>query len=582
MYAHVVHPLRPWEALLIAGLCVVAVGVTQAHQRDDSPTFDEPIHLFAGHEYAAEGTYWLNPEHPPLLKLLAGASLGTVGLRTPSQGVPGPRALPRHFVTCFVTWLYRNVVPADALLAQGRRPFPFLFALLVLCAWGSARALSGPGAGLLSAGLIALEPNFVGHAGVIHTDVGAALTMTAAVVLALFAVEKGSVAWWGAAGIALGVALAAKFTAVLLVPLFPLLPLVQAITGRPRPEPRRVVRGVLGSVLALGTALAVLWGIYAWSLRNMPAPDAEEAVRLFLLDRRAPHSEVERIAALSRFSPPLGHYVAGLAGVQLLSGGGRGTNFFRGEVSENAFPLYFPAAFLLKTTPSFLLFTLAVFVVGGTELFRFRSLALLLPAAAVMAAAMVSHFNIGVRHILPVYPLLAIAGAGILAERLPRLFPLAAGALLLGSATSLYLAHPNEMSYFNVLAGGTEGGRRWLSDSNVDWGQDLKRLGATLREKGWEDTTTIVAYSGLPMNYYSPRAKILDPAAPPAAGRYAVGATVEAIGPAFASRIEGPAAGRKVAELLALLRSRGRRIGRVGGSITIWELPPKAAPAGTP
>lgn len=569
------HPLRPWEALLIAGLCAVAVGVTRAHQRDDSPTFDEPIHLFAGHEYAAEGTYWLNPEHPPLLKLLAGASLGTVGFRTPSQGVPGPRALPRHFVTCFVTWLYRNVVPADVLLACGRRPFPFLFAVLVLCVWGSARSLSGPGAGILAAGLIALEPNFVGHAGVIHTDVGAALTMTAAVVLALFAVEKGSVAWWGAAGVALGVALAAKFTAVLLVPLFPLLPLVQAVAGRPRPEARRVVRGLLGSLLALGAALAVLWGAYAWCLRNMPAPDAEEAVRLFLLDRQAPRSEVERIAALSRFSPPLGHYVAGLAGVELLSEHGRGTNFFHGETSEHAFPLYFPAAFLLKTTPSFLVFTLAVFVLGGRELFRFRTLALLLPAAAVMGAAMLSRFNIGVRHILPVYPLLAIAGAGILAERLPRLFPLAAGALLLGSATSLFLTHPNEMSYFNFIAGGTEGGERWFSDSNVDWGQDLKRLGATLREKGWEETTTIVAYSGLPMNYYSPRAKILDPAAPVAPGRYAVGATVEAIGPAFASRIEGPAAGRKVAELLDNLRSRGRRIGRVGGSITIWELPPE-------
>lgn len=575
MYAHRVRTVKPWEALLVAALCAAAVGVTRAHQRDDSPTFDEPIHLFAGHEYAAEGTYWLNPEHPPLLKLLAGVSLGTVGLRTPSQGVPGPRALPRHFVTCFVTWLYRNVVPADVLFVRGRRPFPLLFALLVLCLWGSARSLSGPGAGLLAAGLIAFEPNFVGHAGVIHTDVGAALTMTAAVVLALFAVEKGSVAWWGAAGVALGVALASKFTAVLLVPLFPLLPLIQAVTGRPRPEARRVVRGLLGSVLALGAAFAVLGSVYAWCLRNMPAPDAEEAVRLFLLDRQAPQSKVERIAALSRWSPPLGHYVAGLAGVQLLSGGGRGTNFFRGEVSEDAFPLYFPAAFFLKTTPSFLLFTLAALLLGGRELLRFRSLALLLPAAVVMAAAMVSHFNIGIRHILPIYPLLAIAGAGILAERLPRLFPAAAAALLLGSATSLYLAHPNEMSYFNVLAGGTEGGHRWLSDSNVDWGQDLKRLGATLREKGWEETTTIVAYSGLPMNYYSPRAKVLDLAAPVAPGRYAVGATVEAIGPAFASRIEGPAAGQKVAELLALLRSRGRRIGRVGGSITIWELPPE-------
>jgi hypothetical protein len=570
-----VQPLRPREVLLVAALAAAAVGVTRAHQRGDSPTFDEPIHLFAGHEVAAEGTYWLNPEHPPLLKLLAGASLGTAGVRTPSEGAPGPMALPRHFTTCFVAWLYGNTVPADVLIDRGRRPFPWLFALLVLCVWASARALHGPAPALLAAGLVALEPTFVAHAAIIHTDVGAALTMTATTVLALIATEKASAAWWCAAGVALGLALASKFTAVLLVPLLPLLPLLQAVAGRPRPEARRVARSLLGSLLALASAFAVLWSVYAWCLRKMPPADAETAVRIFLTDRKAPPREIESLTALSRLSPPLGHYAAGLAGVLLLSEEGRGTNFFHGQVSDRAFPLYFPAAFVLKTTPSFLLFTTAVLLLGGRDLFRFRSLALLLPAAAVVAAAIGSRFNIGVRHILPVYPLLAIAGSGILAERTGRFFPPVAAALLLGSAASLGLSHPEEMSYFNVLAGGPDGGRRWLSDSNVDWGQDLKRLGALLREKGWEDTTTIVAYSGLPMNYYSPRAKVLDPTAPVVPGRYAVGATVEAIGPSFASRIEGPAVGRKVAELLGLLRRRGRRIARVGGSITIWELPPE-------
>ena len=572
--------VRLREALLLAVLCAVAVGTTLAHQRDDSPTIDEPIHLFAGHETAAEGTYWLNLEHPPLLKLLAGAALTPLGARTPSQGAPGPHALLRHFVDCYVTWLYRNVAPADVLVSSGRRPFPFLFALLVVTVWGGARALGGPGAGLLAAGLVALEPNLVAHAGLIHTDVGAALTMTGAVILALTAAEKGHAGWWAAAGAALGLALATKFTAVLLVPLLPLLPVLQAGVGRPRPGARHLAGGLLGSLLGLAAAVVVLWGVYAFCLRSMPSKDAETAVRLFLSEREAPPATVARLTALSRFSPPIGHYVAGLEGVRLLSRAGRGANYFRGEVSEKDFPLYFPAAFLLKTTPAFLLFTAAALLLGGRELFRFRSLALLLPAAAVMAAAMASHFNIGVRHILPVYALLAVAGAGLLVQRLGRLFPAVAAALVLGSGVSLALAHPGEISYFNVFAGGADGGARWLSDSNVDWGQDMKRLGVFLREKGWEDSTTIVAYAGLPMNYFSPRAKVLGPDSPLAPGRYAVGATVEAIGPSFATRIEGPAMGRKIAELLAALKSRGRRLGRVGGSITIWELSGEpAAPA---
>ncbi len=564
--------VRPREALLLAVLVAAAVGTTIAHQRDDSPTIDEPIHLFAGHEVAAEGTFWVNPEHPPLLKLLAGSALEPLGARTPSQGAPGPQAIPRHFADCFVTWLYRNVVPADALVAAGRRPFPAVFALLVVAAWGAARALWGPAPGLLAAGLVALEPNLVAHAALIHTDVGAALTMTGAVVLALHATEKGHAGWWAAAGAALGLALATKFTAVLLVPFFPFLPLLWAATGRPRPEGRRVARALLGSLLGLAAASVVLWGAYAYCLRNMAAKDAETAIRIFLSEREAPPATVARLAALSRLSPPLGHYVAGLEGVRLLSQAGRGANYFRGEASEKTFPLYFPAAFLLKTTPAFLLFVAGALLLGGRELFRFRSLALLLPAALVTAAAIRSHFNIGVRHILPVYALLAVAGAGLLAARLPKLFPAVASALVLGSGISLALAHPAEISYFNFLAGGPEGGARWLSDSNVDWGQDLKRLGDFLREKGWEDSTTIVAYAGLPMNYYSPRARVLGPDVPLAPGRYAVGATVEAVGPAFATRIEGPAMGRKIAELLAALKNRGHRIGRVGGSITIWEL----------
>jgi len=573
-----VRSLRPWEVLLLAALCAVAVAATLSHQRDDSPTVDEPIHLFAGHELAAEGTFWLNPEHPPLLKLLAGAALGPLGARTPSQGAPGPRAIPRRFVDCFVTWLYRNVVPADLLVAAGRRPFPVVFALLVVAVWGAARAIWGAAAGLLAAGLVALEPNFVGHAGLIHTDVGAALTMTLAAVLALFAAEKGHAGWWAAAGAALGLALATKFTAVLLVPLYPLLPLLLAAVGRPRPGVRHVVRGLLGSLLGLAAAAAVLHGVYAHGLRNMPTPDAEAAVRLFLTDRGAPPATVERLATLSRLSPPLGHYAAGLEGVGLLSRSGRGTNYFRGEVSDRTFPLYFPAAFLLKTTPAFLLVVAGALLAGGRELLRFRVLALLLPAALVTAAAIRSHFNIGVRHILPVYALLAVACAGLLAERLRKAFPAVAAALVLGAGVSLALSHPYEISYFNVLAGGTEGGSRWLTDSNVDWGQDLKRLSAFLRERGWEESTTIVAYAGLPMNYYSPKARVLGPDASVAPGRYAVGATVEAIGPSFAARIEGPAMGRKIAELLSLLKSRGRRTGRVGGSITIWELPPGPAP----
>jgi hypothetical protein len=265
--------------------------------------------------------------------------------------------------------------------------------------------------------------------------------------------------------------------------------------------------------------------------------------------------------------------VAGLASVGQLSTAGRGANFFRGVASEKSSLSYFPAAFALKSTPSFIALTLVLFLVGGRMLTERRTLVLLVPAAILGFAAVTSHFNIGVRHILPIYPFLAIAGAGILANRSsPRLFAALALLLGFGSAVSLVRSHPFEMSYFNLLADRTGGGSRWLSDSNVDWGQDLMRLGHFLRERGWEDSTTVVAYGGLATNYFVRNARLLTPGEPIRPGRYAVGATIEAIGGPFVTNIEGPAAGAQVEELVRLLHAKGRPVARVG-SITIWELP---------
>jgi hypothetical protein len=187
-----------------------------------------------------------------------------------------------------------------------------------------------------------------------------------------------------------------------------------------------------------------------------------------------------------------------------------------------------------------------------------------------------SAFNIGARHLLPAWALLACAGAIVVGRALgrrPRLL-LATSLLLVASAgLSLRSARSSPIAYFNFLAGGPEGGRRWFSDSNVDWGQDLYRLHLFLEERGWEETTTIVAYGGVATNYYSRRCRLLDPATPFGPGRYAVAHMMETLGYPFTKGIEGEAAARQVEELVKTLRARGRRVAFVGGSFTIWELP---------
>lgn len=554
---------RALELLAVAALCAAAFLLVRDHQRMDSPTLDEPYHVFAASEYVEDGAFWLNMEHPPLVKLVAGVSLRPLGLESPDRRRPR-RETPHPE---FLRFVYANRAPADAIVDAARRPMPWFLVALVLVTWLGGRAFFGVGAGLLAAALVALDPGLVGHAGLVHTDVPAAAAMSGALLLAMGAARKGRPALWLAAGAALGLALATKFTAVLLAPLFVVLPLLAR-----KEAPLRRNLAWAGAALALSGV--VLAGVYEAAMRRMDGDAAERAVRWYLGARGATPASIERHAALSRALPPLAHWTAGLTGVGLYSRTTRGWNYFRGRTYEGPDLLYFPAAFVLKSTPAFLLLLLLGALAGRRHLLRFPAAALLLAAALVFASAMASAFNIGQRHLFPAYPLLVVAAAGALAARLDRRrFAACTAGLVLLAGISLARVHPNEIAYFNSLAGGVDGGGRWLSDSNVDWGQDMKRLAVWLRATGGEERTTVVAYSGLATNYFSRRVAVLEPDTEPAPGRYVVGRTLEALGPRSDAFFPEPEMRRSLTRLLDALRARGRRVGRIGGSLIVWELP---------
>lgn len=555
------------ELPVVVLFTLAALLLTWDHQKDDSPTLDEPLHLFAGAEYVENGTYGVNLEHPPLTKLLAGWALRPLRLQPPAPGsrVPSPR-------DDYFRFLYGNRAPADAIVSAARRPFPWLLAALVLLVWAFGLLAFGKGVGLLAAGLVALDPNFIGHGGVVHTDVAAALVIVAAVGAALLAVTHGGAARWLAAGVLMGVALATKFSAILVIPVVLALPLVgKRSEGGRRPA----LGGVAAAAAALVLAVVTLAAIYGMAMRQMTLSDALDSEATFLRGRGASEVLVSRLSRLTSAIPPLGHYVAGLAGVSLLDRHGRGANYLLGRVSDSGFPSYFFVAFLVKSTPAFLVLTLAILLAGGRLLLSPWRFGLLATAATFFGAAVRSNFNIGIRHLLPIYPMLALVGAGVLAARLrPRIFVWSGAVLVASSALSLAASHPEEIAYFNFIAGGSRSGAAWLSDSNLDWGQDLKRLGAFLKERGWERETTVVAYSGLATNYYMRDCRVLEPGRPIEPGRYAVSALLETIGPEFVRTFEGEASARQLRELLERLKRRGRRLERVGASITIWDLPP--------
>jgi hypothetical protein len=169
---------------------------------------------------------------------------------------------------------------------------------------------------------------------------------------------------------------------------------------------------------------------------------------------------------------------------------GRFPGFLLGDVRPGGWWYYFVVTFLLKTpVPLLLLFGLARLTrVRPAETGRLATLFLVIPAAGYFVSISASGFNLGHRHLLVVVPFLIVLTAGVVPWARDR--GLGARAVVAG-LVGWYLAsslatHPHYLAYFNELAGGPGHGRRYLADSNLDWGQGLKGLKRYMDQHGIE------------------------------------------------------------------------------------------------
>lgn len=415
--------------------------------RASSATYDEPVHLAAGYTDIVEGRYQLNAlDHPPLAEMWA--ALPLLALR-PDTFTSYPYKLESatyHFSDLF---LHGNRVPARRLLNDARFWNLFTLTLLlgpILVLW--ARRLEGDAGTMGAAVAFAFCTPWLANAALVTTDaMSAGLFFVSFALLAL--PDPRSNMRWIFAGAAAGGALAAKFNMVLLPPLMLSVLLI---------ESRIEKRGVdwYRFILAALAALVVLTLVY----RVVHLPLWFEGLS----------------ATLGRLSQ------------------GR-PSFLLGRYGTEGWWWYFPLALLVKT-PSPLLFL----GIGGVwcALRRAPSQAtwLLVPPVGYFLASLSSKTQIGYRHLLPVYPFLCLL-AGLTAARLwrgGRSGRLGLTVLCAWLAISVLRVHPYYIAYFNELAGGPERGGEWLTDSNLDWGQDLPALARELSARG--GATVLLSYFG--------------------------------------------------------------------------------------
>jgi hypothetical protein len=576
---------RAATALAAVALIFLSLYLVRDHTRDDSLSADEPVHILSGWFEVAGRNAIVNMEHPPVAKMLAGLALRTLPLPPPPVKVP----MGTHLYDFGHAFLFENRVGPDTIASVARAPFLGVLALLLVLVFAAAASRYGAAAALFAVALVALDPNFVAHAGVVHTDVPAAVAFLATVLAWERAERRPTPLRLLAAAVVLGLALATKFSTILLLPIL----LVQSlIAARREPRPGRAAASAVARLTLVAiAALLVVLSVY-WPVTSRTDPDYQRGViHEMVADRGAPHlsAAIESLVAVSR---PLAHYVGGLASVLRQSAVGGGMNYLCGRISVHGFPSYFFVAFALKSTLAFLAVTIlaAVFFFRRPSEFREEGRLFLLPVAVIFLASIGSAYNIGIRHMLPVYPFLALAGAAVFARlsgrpagqrptRVARVPAVALALLPLLSAFELLRIHPHELSYFNPLAGGPERGRFILSDSNVDWGLDLKRLASELSRRRLTDPT--IAYFGGDDVLY--RTGVPDFLAEPRVrgSLVAISAFYLAVGPELQEYYGAHALAAALRRLKTEITTRARPAGRVGYSIYLFELPSRDTEHGT-
>jgi len=434
-----------------------------------SATADEPQHIAAGIEWhdrtdTVQHEPW-RTVNPPVARIAVGLGPYLAGTR--------PTPFLRDMLYTGPGYLRNLVLARPGIL-------PFL-ALIIVLTWVHARRAYGEPAAWLAALAISCVPAILGHAGLATTDAPFTATFLLSLLTLLRWTEQPTRGRAILAGLALGLAAATKFSALVL----PLLAAVAVLARRslvgPRPgSGRRLL--TQAPLVGLGAAL-VLWSAYRFAIAA-PASLWEPSWVQDTVNACFPSDRGRRAAhwLLAHRLPAPGAFLAAL-GLCAQEAPGRSTAYLLGRLTQDGFPAFFPIALAVKLPIPLAAFALFGFVVAvrekGPPDARFRALAPVIAFVVYMAAVIPSRTNIGVRHVLPLFPLLAaIAGHGAVVLWRTTRWRIAARATTAAAAIWLLAipvgAAPDYFPWFNALAGRQP--ERVLIDSDLDWGQDLLRL----------------------------------------------------------------------------------------------------------
>lgn len=462
------------------------------HAAQTSATIDEVPHILAGHRHWQCADFAINPEHPPLLKLLAASPLIFRTLVEPPIWECGKRPTSKYDATLAgFSFLARN--DTDSIVIPARLAAAVLSLLLAILVFLAAREMFGRAEALAALTLLVFEPNIIAHGSLVTTDMAVSAGFFAAV-YALYRYRKSpSAIRFLVLGAAIGLTLAAKHSGIFIIPVLFLLLIADFLlfrqVGNQTSLKRQIIRDVSAFAGAILIGLVLLWACYGFNAYALSQTGGETILAEVFPPRtpegKPPSALRQTLKTIMSIFPE--SYTVGMADV--LSSSSR-PMYLLGEVYPTGRWFYFPVAFLIKTGIP-LLVLLAVGLLTF-NLYRERGremLFLLVPSFAFFGISLLSKMNIGVRHILPVYGFFIViaAAGGCALSRKHKIARWALILLLVAHAATAFQTAPNYLAFSNIFWGGTNNTYRLLTDSNVEWGQNLKLVNEYLRSENIND-----------------------------------------------------------------------------------------------
>jgi len=477
--------------------------------REKSNTWDESGHLLAGYAFLKEGIDYLEPSHPPAGRSFSSVPLLFFDVKSDLKSILPSIIKGSNFYPYSLQFLFENSVDGKKLLFWSRIPNIILGVILGLYIFIWAKEVFGKKAAFSSLFLYSFCPNILANAELITTD----FPLTAFFFMASFHLYRLSkeqkLLQILASGMSLGLLLTIKYTGLFILPsLVCLLGLLAVKESGSIVIKRKIgckYLFLLISILAI--AYVTIWAIYGFQYR--PNIATGPWIEMFYGQNNP----------LTNWPILPESYLYGLTKLFSRSQDGHAA-FLLGEYSTQGWWYYFITAFVLKTPiPAIILF-LTLFVCFKKYPKEYPTIVLsMLPVAIFFIITSMQKINIGIRHILPVYPFiyLLIGGLCSIKFKQQRLIKYAFISLMLWYGYNAYSIYPHHLAFFNELTGGPKNGYKYLVDSNLDWGQDLPGLKKYMEQNNIKKVNLSYfglsnpSYYGIDYNYLPSQAILQTP-----------------------------------------------------------------------